>query len=221
MLKECECVFQISMACSKYDKLEPGAPTFQKRLMAAKILSSRVKRVVARIQPYFIDCKQAIISELPHYKEAGIYGIIVEGWKSRKKQVGMVKSGVHFVFPIELLAKHFKDIKQAAHENGLMFWCSDDGLDHLSDDIICCGTYGLDNFKPNLYTMSQMAYYPETAIPTEAMKQKGTTRPFKGIMQTQAWNLYVKSKSFYDMMQECDNGYVQWLQMMQRKYGDR
>lgn len=32
LLKECECVFQISMACSKYDKLEAGAPNYEKRL---------------------------------------------------------------------------------------------------------------------------------------------------------------------------------------------
>ena len=221
LLKECECVFQISMACGKYDKLEPGAPCFEKRLRAAKILSRRVKRVIARIQPSFIDCPRDIILELPRYKEAGIYGIIVEGYKTKKKQKGLVKDGSRYKFPVKILADHYKQIKAEAHNNGLKFWCADDGLDCLSDDIICCGTYGLDNFKPNRYTMSQLAYTPDTAKPTEAMKAIGTTRPFRSIRQSQEWELHIKDKSFVDMMIECDNGYVQWLRAMKREYGDR
>ena len=221
LLKECECVFQISMACGKYDRLEPGAPSFEKRLRAAKILSKRVKRVIARIQPYFIDSLKDIIAELPRYKEAGIYGVIVEGYKTKKKHKGLVKAGSRYKFPMPILAEHFKQIKAEAHKNGLMFWCSDDGIDCLSDDLICCGTYGLENFKPNNYTLSQIAYNPETAIPTEAMKEIGTTRPFRSIRQSQAWELHIKNKSFVDMMNECDRGYVDWLRAMRRKFGDR
>lgn len=218
LLKECECVFQISMACSKYDQLEPGAPCYEKRLRAAKILSRRVKRVIARVQPYFIDSLKDIIAELPRYKEAGIFGLIVEGYKTKKKQRGLVKDGSRYKFPMDILAKHFKQIKAEAHNNGLMFWCADDGLDSLCDDIICCGTYGLDNFKPNRYTMSQLAYTPDTAIPTEAMKQIGTTRPFRSIRQSQAWELHIKDRSFVDMMEECNDGYVDWLRAIGIKY---
>lgn len=220
LLRDCECVFQISMACSKYDKLETGAPNYEKRLLSAKILSRRVKRVIARIQPYFIDCKDEIIAELTRYKEAGIYGIILEGYKTKKKQKGLIRDGSRYKFPLDTLAKHFKEIRQEAHKNGLVFYSADDGIDHLGDDILCCGTTGLENFKPNRYTLSQIAYMPEIAIPTEAMKQKGTTRPFRSIRQSQAWELHIKDKSFVDMMNECDNGYVDWLRDMKRKYGD-
>lgn len=220
LLKRCECVFQISMACSKYDKLEAGAPNYEKRLRAAKILSNHVRRVIVRIQPYFIDCKKDIIKELPRYKDAGIYGIIVEGYKSKKKQKGMIKDGSRYKFPMDLLAVHFKQIKQAAHDAGLVFYCADDGLDHLSDDLDCCGTQGLENFKSNKYTMSYLAYKPEIANPTKAMQEKGTTRPFRSIRQSQAWELHIKDKSFVDIMQELDNGYVEWLRDMKRKYGE-
>lgn len=219
LLSQCNVVFQISMACSRYDKLEPGAPDFEKRLKAAKILSRRVQRVIARIQPYFIDCKSAIIKELPRYKEAGIYGIIVEGYKSKKKQKGLIKDGSRYRFPLDILADHCKQIKEEAHKNGLMFFQSDDGIDHLSDDLACCGTYGLEGFKPNTYTLSYIAYQPDIAIPTEAMKQIGTTRPFRSIRQSQAWELHIKDKSFVDMLSECDNGYIDWLRDMRRKYG--
>jgi DNA repair photolyase len=207
------------MACGRYDKLETGAPTFEERLKAAKILSKNVTRVIARIQPYFIDCKRDIIKELPRYKDAGIYGIIVEGYKSKKKQKGMIKDGSRYRFPLEVLISHCKQIREKAHENGLKFWSADDGADCLSDDMECCGTGGLDKFIPNKYTMSYLAYMPEIAKPTKAMQEKGTTRPFRSIRQSQAWELHIKGKSFVDMMQELDNGYVEWLRDTKEKYG--
>lgn len=220
LLSQCECVFQISMACSKYDQLEPGAPSFEKRLRAAHILSRHVTRTIARVQPYFLDCRKEILQSIPRFAEAGIYGVIVEGYKTKKKQKGLVKDGHFFKFPMDLLAAHCKQIKKEAHKHGLMFYQADDGIDHLSDDLACCGTYGLDKFKPNTYTMSYKAYHPELANPTEAMKQKGTTRPFRSIHQNQAWELHIKGKSFVDMMTECDDGYVDWLREMQERYGD-
>ena len=32
LLRECNAVVQISMVCSSYDRMEPGAPTFEERL---------------------------------------------------------------------------------------------------------------------------------------------------------------------------------------------
>ena len=220
LLSDCNVVFQVSMACSKYDKLETGAPSYEKRLKALKLLSRRCRRTIVRVQPYFIDCLNDIIKEVPRYKEAGAFGIIVEGYKSKKKQRGMIKDGSRYKFPLDLLANHVKKIKAAAHEAGLMFYSSDDGIDHLSDDLACCGTYGLEDFKPNTYTLSYIAYRPDIAVPAESMKQIGTTRPFRSIRQSQAWEMHIKDKSFVDMLNECDNGYVDWLRDMRRKYGD-
>ena len=220
LLKECECVFQISMACSRYDKLEPGAPCFEDRLKAAAILAKNTKRVIARIQPYFVDCKREIIRNLPRMKEAGIYGVIVEGFKTKKKVKGMVKEGSRYRFPFDLLVQHNKQIRDVAHNVGLHYWSGDDGIDCLGDDTICCGTTGLDNFKPNRYTLSQIAYTPDIAVPTRAMKVKGTTRPFRSVRQSQAWELHIKDKSFVDMMNEFDNGYVEWLRDTKMRIGD-
>lgn len=36
LLERCRAVLQVSMACDRYDKLEPGAPTFQSRLEAVR-----------------------------------------------------------------------------------------------------------------------------------------------------------------------------------------
>ena len=76
------------MACRKYDKLEAGCPTYEERLKAVKILSGKVKRVIARVRPYFPDCHKDILQEISRYKEAGIYAISVSAFYSLKKQKG-------------------------------------------------------------------------------------------------------------------------------------
>ena len=42
LLKQCNCVVQVSMVCSQYDKLELGAPTYEERLEMVSILSKNV-----------------------------------------------------------------------------------------------------------------------------------------------------------------------------------
>lgn len=85
---KCNMVLQVSMACSKYDKLEPGAPNYEERLRAVAKLSPVVKRAIVRVQPFFPDALGEIIAELPRYKEAGVYGIIVDAFVSAKKAEG-------------------------------------------------------------------------------------------------------------------------------------
>lgn len=217
-MAECNCVLQISMSCPKYDNLEMGAPTFNERLLAAETLSAKVKRIIARIQPCFPDCKDDIIKALPKMKRAGIYGVIVSGYFTKKKTKGMLREGTRYRFPLDVLYRTFKPIKDKCHEVGLKFLCGEGGLDWMGDSLICCGTSGLDDFKPNLFTLSNIAYDPENSNPTEKQKEIGTTRPFRSIRQSQAWELHIKDKSYADMLYEY-YGYVEWLRDMRDKYG--
>lgn len=55
--------------------IEPGAPTFQKRITAAKHLSEAGVRVVARIEPYMVflnDSKDMVMEYFGHMREAGV-----------------------------------------------------------------------------------------------------------------------------------------------------
>lgn len=219
LLDQCDCVFQISMACSKYDKLETGAPTFKERLQAAEILSKHVRRLIVRVQPFFIDCFRDILAEIPKYKKAGAYGIIVEGYSTKKKQKGLVKDG-KYCFPVEVLAPMFKEIKKECHKHGLRFFCGESRLQFLGDDLTCCGTEGLDTFKPNKFNVEHLAHDTADTQPTEAMKQPGTTRPFRSRRQCQAWEMHIKDRSFEDMMHELGDDYVYWYQYLRSVYGD-
>ena len=42
LLAQCNCVLQISMVCSKYDRLERGTPSYEERLAILKTVSARV-----------------------------------------------------------------------------------------------------------------------------------------------------------------------------------
>lgn len=221
LLHQCDCVIQISMACSKYDKLETGAPTFKERLQAAQILSGNVQRVITRIQPYFTDAHKDIISELPNFKRAGVQGVIVEGYKSAKKLPGMVENGGKlYRYPTEVLAARFKDIKAECHKHGLEFTCVENLLDHLSDSLTCCGTANLPTFKPTPYTVPRIAYDGGNAKPTESMKQYGTTRPFKCIKQNQEWALMLKDKTYADMIDYYADMYYYILQNARDMWGE-
>ena len=50
LLEKCNCVVQISLVCSDFDKIEKGCPTFEERLDIIRKISPRVKRVIVRVQ---------------------------------------------------------------------------------------------------------------------------------------------------------------------------
>lgn len=218
LLARCRCVFQISMAAPEYDKLEPGAPTYEERLEAAAALSKVCTRVIARVQPYFTDQYRNVLREIPRYKQAGIYGIIVEGYATRKKQKGLVKDG-KYGFPVEVLAPQFKQIRERAHQNGLRFFCGEDMLRFLGDSMSCCGTEGLDDFRPNTYNVEHLAHDDPAPEPTEVMKQTENTRPFRSLCQTNAWAKQVRNSTFADLMQQIGGPWVERYRDLRAKYG--
>ena len=218
LLAKSRCVFQISMAAPEYDKLEPGAPPYEERLKAAAALSEACTRIIARVQPYFTDQYRNILREIPRYKQVGIYGIIVEGYATRKKQKGLVKDG-KYGFPVEVLAPQFKQIRERAHQNGLRFFCGEDMLRFLGDSMSCCGTEGLDDFRPNTYNVEHLAHDDPAPEPTEAMKQTENTRPFRSLCQTNAWAKQVRNSTFADLMQQIGGPWIERYRGLRAKYG--
>lgn len=91
LLAQCNCVLQISMVCSKYDRLERGTPSYEERLTILKTVSARVQRTIVRIQPYMPEVFHDVMKNIPRIAEAGAYGVIVEGMKFFKAKPGMTK----------------------------------------------------------------------------------------------------------------------------------
>ena len=107
LLKKCNCVVQISMVCSSYDKLEEGAPSFEERLEIARKVAPSVKRLTVRIQPYMHEVYGEVYENLEKFKAAGAYGVIVEGMKFASKRPGLVKVAGDYTYPKALIEAIF------------------------------------------------------------------------------------------------------------------
>ena len=91
LLSQCNCVVQISMVCSKYDKLEPGCPRYEERLEMLRKVSARVQRTIVRVQPYMPEVFRDVMQNIPRIAAAGAHGLVIEGMKFFKSKPGMVK----------------------------------------------------------------------------------------------------------------------------------
>ena len=217
LISQCNCVLQVSMACSAYDKLEPGAPTYAERLEAVKKLSGKVKRILIRVQPYFADKHSEIMKEIPNYADAGAYGIIVEGYTTTKKQKGLIKDG-KYCFSLDVLAPRYKKMREECHKYGLTFLCGEDRLVFLGDSLICCGTENLDGFVPNKYNIHHLAHDEEDIQPTKAMQEKDTGYAFRDFHRTPAWRKHIVGMSYDDLMSELGDDYILWYQELREKW---
>lgn len=199
LISQCNCVIQISMACSMYDKLEQGAPTFERRLEMLKEISPLCKRSIVRVQPYFHEALNEILSNIPRYADAGAYGVILEGMKFRKAQKGLVKVGGDYAYPVGLLKRDFEKIKSAAHDNGLVFLCGENRLRAMGDSLTCCGVDGLEGFTPNRYNLAHLLN-GDKQEPTEKMREKGTANCFKACEQDTLSSMRLKNMSFAEKL---------------------
>ena len=201
LLAKCNCVVQISMVCNKYDKIEPGVPSYEERLQIAKAVAQRVQRVIVRIQPYMPEVFKDVMQNIPRLKDAGVYGIVIEGMKFMKAKQGMVKVGGDCCYPKEVLERDFKQIRQEAHRNDLRFFCGENRLRSMGDDMCCCGIENLPGFKGNDYNLC-MILNGKNPTPTENMKTVGTGGTFKALNQNAGSCKKLRQQSFYGLMQE-------------------
>lgn len=214
VISQCNVVLQCSMACSRYDKIEPNVPKYEDRLKAMKQLSKVVKRSIVRLAPYFLDAFKNVIEEIPRWADAGIHGVVTEGFCSQKPQPQMVRINSTFFFSNDDLYRHYVKIREKCHECGLEFTCAEDGLTWLSDSTVCCGTAGLDGFIPHTYNADHIAV--GDAVLTESMKQV-CPQPFKCIGQSQAWALHCKGKTFKELVDEQAEKHIMFRENERRR----
>lgn len=199
LLKQCNCVVQISMICDKYDKLEKGAPTYNERLDMCRKVAPNCKRLIVRIQPYMTEVLNDVIDNLPKLKEAGVYGITIEGMKFFRKIKGMERLGGDFVYPLKRLLSDFTKIKMAAHKNGLKFYCAENRLRWFGDSLTCCGCDDLEGFRVNSFNLEHILN-GDNVNPTEKMKDMNTGGCFRALFQSTAIGDWIQNNSFYNLM---------------------
>lgn len=199
ILRECNAVVQISMVCSSYDRMEPGAPTFEQRLGMIRALATACRRVIVRAQPYMTQVRDEFLGNIPRFAEAGAHGVTVEGMKFNKAKPGLVKVRGDFCYREDVLESHYARIRDACHANGLSFYCAENRLRPMGDSYACCGCGDLQGFEENPYNAVSIINGREVE-PTEKMKQVGTARCFQSLMQYPGASKAIAGESFASMM---------------------
>lgn len=200
LLTKCNAVAQISMVSPKYDRLEPGAPSFEERLSMLPKLAQVTKRLIVRISPYALGLSNEVSSFMSVYKSAGVYGVEIEGMKRQNKREGLVKIGGDWCYPKENLERDFEVIKSSAKSEGLAFFVGENRLRVMGDDTCCCGVSGLSGFTPNRANLNRLIKN-EPILYSSKMKETGTAKPFQqGYAQDQAKALQLCQMSYADCM---------------------
>lgn len=200
LLEKCNCVLQISAVCSSYDKLELGAPTYEERIEMARTLSPKLKRIIIRVQPYMHEVFKEVFDNMEKIKEAGVYGVIIEGMKYKKMKRGLVKIAGDCCYPYDVIKGDFDKLKSEAHRLGLKIYAGENRLRKYGDSLTCCGIDGLEGFKANTFNINHIVNGDKTQ-PTERMKEKRTGAPFKGMFQTTLKGRQKANQSFaYNML---------------------
>ncbi len=201
VLRKCNAVVQISMICGKYDRMELGAPTYEERLEMCRKIAPNCKRLIARIQPYMPEVLNDILKNIPRLKEAGVYGVTIEGMKFKTKKAGLVKVGGDICYPKSILKRDYERIKQECHKVGLKFYCAENRLRTMGDDMCCCGVDGLKGFDTNKFNACHIMN-GDIVEPTERMRSNGTASVFTAGTQATLKTKKYKNTDFSSAM--CD-----------------
>lgn len=205
LLEQCNCVFQISAVCSSYDKLEPGAPSFERRLEVAEVLSKKVKRVIIRVQPYMHEVFDEVYDNLEKFKNAGVYGVIIEGIKFRRKKPGLIKVGGDFTYPYDVIKEDFLKLRNRAHNLGLKIYSGENRTRALGDSLTCCGIDGLEGFVSNKFNLNHFLNGDKIEA-TERMKQEKTGEAFQSLYMDTVNAKRLRENSFaFNMMEYYKN----------------
>jgi DNA repair photolyase len=197
LLKECNVALQVSMVCPDYDPIEPGTPKFRERLKDLPALNKLVKRLIVRSQPYVLGAHMQIAKFIPQYRDAGVYGIILEGMKRIKKSPGFEKLGGEMVYPANSLRAEFSYLKELCHATKLVFLCGENRLRWMSDSPTCCGVSGMEGFRPNVANMNRL----HECNYSDAMRKCGTAQCFKAMDQSTVSTKVFKTASYEKMME--------------------
>ena len=200
LIRECNCVVQISAVCDSFNELEPGCPSYRSRLaIAKKITEETGKRVIIRVQPLMHEVAQEVRDCMKDVAATGAHGIIVEGMKHSKMAPGLVRIAGDFAIDYATIKSDFLMIREEAHAQGLKVYAGENRIRELGDSLTCCGIDGLEGFEPNRFNINHFIH-GDFVKPTEAQKRIGTAECFGTLSQTTAYSMIVKKNSFATMM---------------------
>lgn len=203
VLKDCNCVGQVSMLCSKMDALEDGAAPYEKRLRAVEILAKTIPRTIVRWQPYFCEYQKQALSEMGRVAATGAYGVLMEvGIFKRPTKFATNRIAAGYTYEHSMVVSHEKQARAAAHSAGLVFLCGDNK--EFSDELPCCTGAGLEDkgFIPCKCNLPYCLYKKDEFHITERMREAGSGAVFHNIYFQKDNYKKLSRLSFADLMKK-------------------
>ena len=201
VLRNCSAVAQVSLVAPSYNAKEPGAPPYAERIRMVAKLASACERVIARIQPLFINAVASVCEQtLPQLRDTGCFGVTVEGYKSVTAQAGMVRLGGDHVYPLHVIRPALEDIRESAHRHGLRFYAAENRLRSMGDSLTCCGCDDLAGFEANRCNLNHLFYGGYATTPQQ--EKSGTGDVFAAIPQDAGSHQMCRPVPFARLMEE-------------------
>jgi len=172
VLEEMKIAVQITLTTSKNQtarKLEPHAPSVDRRLEVISTLSEMGIWVSCRLQPLIPKVNSQDIELIDKLSDAGCKHVAIEHYKlptytnSHRRQMMCkicsydiekyykqrcpIPSGMFFEISSEEKINNLKNIVRGIHKKRMTYGAADNDLHHLGDDICCCGVGKLEGFR--------------------------------------------------------------------------
>lgn len=203
LISNCNCVLQVSLCSPRYAIYE-HSPSFEDRLRMISKLAKVLKRVIVRIQPYIPHIKDDVISQIPVYRDIGVYGITIEGYcvsGSNRAFEGMEAlpnrlGPTRYVYDSNWLACHFSQIKDVCHAYGMAFLSAQDDLRDMGDYKDCCIGEPIKDFEGNKFNVN----YKPIAFP-DIMQEPYTGYVFSHLSRDYDFRQICKTSSYKDVIE--------------------
>lgn len=184
--EKCNVAFQYSCGVPPpFDKtFEPLAPSFERRLEAMSKLAPKVKRMIARCQPLFLEHAEKLASRLKDIKAAGathvLFGeanAISRDFKRGFTARMTVRERNSFTYAEKDIMQTFAFMKRESENAGLIpsFECRHE----FNANGDCCGCFGLEGFKPNKCTLGRRDYFKDDYSASESQSRIGSGLAFR------------------------------------------
>lgn len=207
LFKECNCVFQYSIACEEMDALEPGTAGFEARLKAMEKLAPFVKCMTARISPIFLDYAESIKKNLPRFAAAGASVCMLSLAYSMTRKPGMepLRTG-RYSYPKAKALPVLRELKSEAEKCGMKAVITN--FTEEREHPNCCGIEHVPGFAGNYCTVVARDYFGGKYFSASAAQSRaGTGNAFRNCFKSLSES-ELKKVSFEDVVNsiEYENG---------------
>lgn len=200
-VRDCNMVLQVSLLTPGVTAAyEPLVPSFGDRLKMIMRIQQHVRRVLIRIQPYMPSMLDDVIKWLRVYAASGVHGIMIESlvWTRPMGKLVQQSSVGLWGYPEATIARHYAILKNACHEEGLVFYCAEEPLRrYYSDSPTCCGCADIPGFDVNVANFNH--------LPIEyraGMRREYTGRVFGGLTRSTRRHADIGRRSYKQVMDQ-------------------